>query len=158
MRDARYSEGVENSEVGQQVADALGDLLKRSLRANLYQGLTENLGEAVDEVTYPVLSGLARSGPVSAAELAADVGLDRSGVSRRASRLEAAGLVRREPDPADGRSVLLTLTDQGTQTVELMRQRLAARIDASLSSWPRAEARAFARNLHRFIHEGPFAE
>lgn len=145
-----------DEKVGHRVADALGELLKRSLRANLYQGLTEHLGEGVDEVTYPVLSGLARTGPCSAAELAAGVGLDRSGVSRRASRLEAAGLLRREPDPADGRSVLLVLTDRGAHTVETMRQRLATSIDATLSSWPPGEAEAFARGLRRFLDDGPF--
>ncbi|WP_329142148.1 MarR family transcriptional regulator [Streptomyces sp. NBC_01456] len=146
------------NEMGHAVAEALGDLLKRTLRANLYQALTENIGEGVDEVTYPVLSGLARTGPCSAADLATAVGLDRSGVSRRASRLEAAGLVRRAPDPADRRAVLLTLTDQGTETVALMRTRLAARIEESLSSWPEGEARSFARNLRKFLDEGPFKD
>ncbi|MDH6132198.1 DNA-binding MarR family transcriptional regulator [Kitasatospora sp. MAA4] len=144
--------------IGHDIADALGTLLKRSVRATLYQELTEHLGEAVDEVSYPVLSGLARTGPCSAADLAGEVGLDRSGVSRRASRLEAAGLIRREPDPTDGRSVLLTLTERGTETVAVMRRRLAARITASLDSWPPDEARAFARSLRRFTEEGPFGE
>jgi DNA-binding MarR family transcriptional regulator len=147
-----------DDDAGHEVANALGDLLKRGLRAGLYRGLTEGLGEAVDEVTYPVLSGLARTGPSSAADLAAEVGLDRSGVSRRATRLEEAGLVRREPDPADRRSVLLTLTDDGVRTVETMRARLAARIDASLGTWPPGEAQAFARSLRRFIDQGPFAD
>lgn len=147
-----------NNETGHEIADALGDLLKRTLRAGLYRALTEDLGEAVDEVTYPVLSGLARTGPRSAADLAADVGLDRSGVSRRASRLEAAGLVRREQDPTDRRAVLLTLTPRGARTVEIMRQRLASRIEASLDSWPPEEARSFAAHLRRFVDEGPFAE
>ncbi|MDH6114768.1 DNA-binding MarR family transcriptional regulator [Kitasatospora sp. MAP12-15] len=149
---------AQQNQVGHEVADALGALFKRSVRTTLYQELTRELGEAVDEVSYPVLSGLARTGPRSAAELAAEVGLDRSGVSRRASRLEAAGLVRREPDPDDGRSVLLTLTERGEQTVEVMRERLAARISASLSSWPPDEARAFARALRRFTEDGPFGE
>lgn len=143
--------------MGRDVADALGDLLRRDLRANLYQVLTEGLGPAVDETTYPVLSGLARSGPRSAAALAAEVGVDRSGVSRHASRLEAAGLVRREPDPADRRSVLLALTDEGTRTVAVMRERLAERIGASLDSWPPEQAQVFARDLRRFVDAGPFA-
>lgn len=93
------------------------------------------MGEAVDELTYPVLSGLARTGPCSAAALAPDVGLDRSGVTRRASRLEAAGLVRRAPDPADRRATLLALTDEGERTVEELRRRLSDRISDGLASW-----------------------
>ncbi|MFI6980342.1 MarR family winged helix-turn-helix transcriptional regulator [Embleya sp. NPDC050154] len=144
--------------VGHEVADALGLLLRRGTRANLYARLTEGLGPAVDEVTYPVLSGLARTGPRSAADLAGEIGLDRSGVSRRASRLEAAGLVRREPDPDDRRAVLLALTDAGASCVEELRERLAARIESSLASWPADEARMFARGLRRFVEDGPFTE
>lgn len=58
------------TDAGHEVAEALGQLLRRGARTRLYSGLTEGLGEAVDEVTYPVLSGLARTGPSSAAELA----------------------------------------------------------------------------------------
>ncbi|MFI6445722.1 MarR family winged helix-turn-helix transcriptional regulator [Kitasatospora sp. NPDC050543] len=142
------------NDVGNEIADALGVLLRRSARAQLYERLTEGLGEAVDDVTYPVLSGLARTGPCSAADLADEIGLDRSGVTRRATRLEAAGLLRRDADPADRRATLLTLTDAGQQVVEATRQRLAAHIEASLASWPADEARAFARALHRFVTGG----
>lgn len=115
------------------------------------------MGEGVDEVTYPVLSALARTGPRSAADLAPDVGIDRSGVTRRASRLEAAGLIRREADPHDRRAHLLVLTERGQLAVAELRARLAAHITASLSSWPPGEAEAFAHQLRRFTAEGPFA-
>ncbi|MFE2283289.1 MarR family winged helix-turn-helix transcriptional regulator [Streptomyces sp. NPDC059443] len=146
-----------DNEAGHEIADALGMLLKRSTRTQLHQRITEGMGEGVDELTYPVLSSLARTGPRSAADLAPEVGVDRSGVTRRASRLEAAGLIRREPDPADGRAYLLVLTGQGRAAVEELRARLAAHITASLSSWPPGEAERFARDLHRFVTEGPFA-
>ncbi|MFF3910310.1 MarR family winged helix-turn-helix transcriptional regulator [Streptomyces sp. NPDC001848] len=144
--------------VGHEIADALGALLGRSTRARLYARLTDGLGEAVDETTYPVLSGLARTGPCSAADLAGEIGLDRSGVTRRATRLEQAGLLRREPDPDDRRATLLALTETGQQAVKTTRQRLATLIEASLDSWPPKEAQSFARQLHRFVSTGPFAE
>jgi DNA-binding MarR family transcriptional regulator len=142
---------------GAEIAETLGLLLRRATRAGLYRDLTEGLGEAVDELTYPVLSGLARTGPRTSAGLADDVGLDRSGVSRYASRLEAAGLVRREPDPADGRAVLLTLTDRGAETVAVLRARLAAHITSSLEDWPYGEVTTLARLLRKFVTHGPFA-
>ncbi|MER5813016.1 MarR family transcriptional regulator [Streptomyces sp. NPDC002033] len=148
---------MDKNDVGHEIADALGLLLRRGTRQELYRTLTEGVGEAVDEVTYPILSGLARTGPRSAAELASEVGLDRSGVTRRATRLEAAGLVRRTPDPEDRRATLLTLTPEGAATVELLRGRLSDHIEASLSSWPPGEAEAFARRLRRFVTDGPFA-
>lgn len=142
--------------MGPEIADALGELLKRGTRIGLYRTLTAGLGEAVDELTYPILSGLARTGPRNAADLAPDVGLDRSGVTRRATRLEAAGLVRREPDPTDRRATLLALTEEGERTVGTLRRRLSGHITASLDSWPPDEAAAFARSLRRFVADGPF--
>lgn len=156
MRRARYAGVVEDSEVGHVIAEAIGALVRRDARTQLHRKLTENLGEAVDAVTYPVLSGLARTGPRSAADLAEAIGLDRSGVTRRATRLEEAGLVRREPDPDDRRATLLLLTDAGHATVEVMRDRLARSIEQSLAAWPAERARDFAESLRRFVAEGPF--
>jgi hypothetical protein len=67
---------------GSDVADAFGLLLRRSTRARLYGKLTADVHESLDESTYPVLSGLARFGPLSAAQLAEEIGIDRSVASR----------------------------------------------------------------------------
>ncbi|WP_327167310.1 MarR family winged helix-turn-helix transcriptional regulator [Streptomyces subrutilus] len=142
---------------GDLIADALGILLRRGTRVDLHRALTAGMGEAVDELTYPVLSGLARSGPRSAADLAPEIGLDRSGVTRRASRLEEAGLVRRAPDPADRRATLLALTPDGERAVAELRARLSAHIETSLASWAPGEAAAFAHHLRRFVADGPFS-
>lgn len=45
--------------------------------------------------------------------LAALAGSELSRMSHLVKRLEKRGLVRREPDPADGRYTLAILTDQG---------------------------------------------
>lgn len=49
------------------VTDAVGRLIRRSARAGLYRELTAGLDPAVNEATYPVISGLARTGPATAA-------------------------------------------------------------------------------------------
>jgi DNA-binding MarR family transcriptional regulator len=143
---------------GEQVAESLGKLIQRGFRARLYGELTAGLGPGVDDLTYPVLSGLERVGSCSAAELAGVIGLDRSGVSRRADRVVEAGLVARVPDARDSRAVLLVLTASGQETVAVLRQRLADRIDAALASWAPEQRRAFAEGLRRFVDDGPFRQ
>jgi DNA-binding MarR family transcriptional regulator len=138
------------------IAEALGRLLQRGTRARLYARLTAGLDGALDESTYPVISGLARLGPQSAAQLAAGIGLDRSVVSRHATRLERAGLIERLADPSDQRATLLILTAGGRQAVQEMRQRLAVAVDEYLASWPPGEAERFAASLSRFTAEGAF--
>ena len=155
MRRARYS-GVVSDDLGHDVAESLGRLIQRGTRSGLYAALVADVADGLDENAYPVLSGLARTGPRNAADFAAVIGLDRSGVSRHASRLEAAGLLRREADPADRRSVLLVLTDEGVAAVREMRRRFAERVASALATWPPGEAEAFARGLRRFVEEGPF--
>ncbi|MBB5433197.1 MarR family winged helix-turn-helix transcriptional regulator [Nocardiopsis composta] len=142
---------------GAEVAEALGALLRRETRARLYAALTEGAA-GVDEASYPVISGLARRGPCTAAELASDVGLDRSVVSRRATALQSAGLLARSPDPRDRRGTLLELTPAGRAAVAEMRDRLAAAVDAHLAGVPDADAAAFARVLRGFVEHGPFSE
>ena len=155
MHDARYAGPVDDQRTnGEQVADALGQILRKSSRSRLYGDLTTGLGAEVDEATYPVLSGLGRFGPLSAAALGAELGLDRSVVSRHATRLEAGGLLGREPDPHDARASLLVLTDRGEQIVTELRRRLASHLDHYLAGWPADQAAAFARALERFAREG----
>ena len=52
-------------------------------------------------------------------ELADQVVLSPTAMSRFVDRVEAAGCVRREPDPDDRRALQITLTDEG---VELLRR------------------------------------
>ncbi|MFI6713176.1 MarR family winged helix-turn-helix transcriptional regulator [Nonomuraea sp. NPDC050478] len=69
---------------------------------------------------YEVLSTLSeRPGRTSTLhEQAAKMGWSRSRLSRHATRMEARGLLRREPDPADGRGCYLVLTERGLETLE----------------------------------------
>jgi CRISPR type IV-associated protein Csf3 len=61
--------------------------------------------------------------PLSLGQLAARLSCVRSNVTQLMDRLEADGLVRRARDPADGRTVLAVITEEG-------RQRFTAASDA----------------------------
>ena len=52
---------------------------------------------------------------MSPSQLAAALGLSSGGMTKAITRLEAAGLVKRIPDPSDGRGVLVELTSRGKQ-------------------------------------------
>lgn len=59
-------------------------------------------------------------------ELADHTGLESLYVSKLARGLEGAGFVRRAANPADSRSVQLTLTDEGRAVVEAAVERVVA--------------------------------
>lgn len=56
--------------------------------------------------------------PVSMAELAALLHCEKSTLTGLVNRAEQRGLVRRTPDPGDGRSLRVALTDQGRRLAE----------------------------------------
>ena len=68
------------------------------------------------EITYPqylVLSALWEVDGQSVGSIAERLGLDSSNVTPLVKRMEAAGLLSRERNPADERQVVVSLTDQG---------------------------------------------
>ncbi len=69
-------------------------------------------------------------------ELASAILVTRGGLTRLVARIEKAGLLRREPDPADGRGLYAVLTDEG--------------LEALRKTWPlyaRGIAEHFGRHL-----------
>ncbi len=140
-----------NIELAHELEQALGQLLLRRNRSALYDAVLDDAPPGIDRQTYPVLSGLARLGPQTAARLADEVGIDRSGASRYADRLRDAGLLERTPDPRDGRAVLLTLTSKGEATVATLRDRLSQHLADRISDWPDAQAEALVDGIRLLI-------
>jgi DNA-binding MarR family transcriptional regulator len=104
----------------------------------------------VNLVQLRVLTMLASCEPVTLSELATAVGLHLSRASRGCDRLVETGLVAREDDPADRRSLRLTLTDEGRATVaEVTRARRAA-VQPALRRLEAAERADLVAALERF--------
>jgi DNA-binding MarR family transcriptional regulator len=70
-------------------------------------------------VEYQVIAMLSESSrrTMRMSSLAEVTNASLSRLSRVVKRLEDRGLVRREPDPSDGRFTLAILTDEGLQTI-----------------------------------------
>jgi DNA-binding MarR family transcriptional regulator len=78
------------------------------------QFAAEDIWADVSMREYDVLYTLSKcSEPVRLTELNRHVLLSQPALSRLVDRLAERGLVRRRPDPADGRGVRLSLTDAG---------------------------------------------
>jgi DNA-binding MarR family transcriptional regulator len=67
---------------------------------------------------FRLLFALWVSGPAEASRVASRTGMSRAAVSSLAKTLAAAGLVARATDPRDRRSVVLSLTADGTRRLE----------------------------------------
>ena len=83
---------------------------------------------------YDVLSALRRQGQpfaLPATTLARETDLSPGAMTNRIDRLEERGLVERQPDPVDRRSVIVRLTRQGQKLID---DAIHVRLDAARES------------------------
>ena len=112
------------------------------------------LGEAgvdIDRALFPLLVRLDKTGPLSVAGLADQVGRDHTTISRQLAKLERLGLVSRLADGADRRVRTAGLTvagDKVVQAITAARQRLLSR---ALESWDETDLASLARLNRRFV-------
>ncbi|MCZ0962645.1 MarR family winged helix-turn-helix transcriptional regulator [Paracoccus benzoatiresistens] len=102
---------------------------------------------------WRVLAHLDGSGPVSVRDITARVNLDKSVVSRAATRLEAAGYLSRSGHDRDQRLVALELTATGRALMDRL-GRIAEAYQAELLAELGEDAPAFRRALLRLAGPG----
>ncbi|MEW2129614.1 MarR family transcriptional regulator [Streptomyces sp. NPDC005435] len=123
-------------------------VLLRRARAN--QGeMAREVHPDLESSAYGLLIRLDECGGQRATELAAYIGVGKATMSRQLRALEELGLIAREPDPADGRAWLVTLTDEGRCRVGTVREARRARYVSQLAHWDRQEVAELARLLHQ---------
>ena len=106
------------------------DLDARLLR--LYWLVGRDAGRDLSRTASSVLATLRDGGPKRITELAASEAIAQPSVTTLVGRLERDGLVRRAPDPADARAVLVHLTDAGRERLAAMRASRAAVVEERL--------------------------
>ncbi len=89
----------------------------------LSQQLSGLLGRAMAEAPlspsdFAVYSALRLIEPTTPTELAATIGMRVTTLSSVLAKMESQSHLRRQPNPADGRSRLISLTDQGRKATE----------------------------------------
>jgi DNA-binding MarR family transcriptional regulator len=133
------------------LAHRLRPLLARAARRMRQEagGLTPTLQAA--------LATVERHGPLTPSELADRERIKRPTATRLLARLEAEGLVARAPDPHDGRSSLIALSDEGRALLGTVRSRKDAFLERRLRALDAADRETLARAadvLERLLDEG----
>jgi MarR family transcriptional regulator, organic hydroperoxide resistance regulator len=100
---------------------------------SVYRPVLERLG--LTHPQYLVMLALWQYAPVAAKDLCRMLQLDPGTLSPLLKRLQEAGLIRRERDPADGRSYAIALTEAGVALrtdAELVPGQIVARLGMPL--------------------------
>jgi DNA-binding MarR family transcriptional regulator len=101
----------------------------------LKQFAAEDIWADITMREYDVLYTLSKCrGPLRISELNRHVLLSQPALSRLVDRLAERGLVERQPDPADGRGVRLSLTDAGRALQRQIGRRHARSVAGALTA------------------------
>jgi DNA-binding MarR family transcriptional regulator len=97
---------------------------------------------------YKVFTTIVRRESVTLSNLAESLMADKGQISRTVRELEELGLVTRTPDPADGRSSLLSPTPEGLERLAAARAPQESVLLNTLEEWSVDEIRDLTRLLH----------
>ncbi|MFD5322786.1 MarR family winged helix-turn-helix transcriptional regulator [Streptomyces sp. NPDC127092] len=89
--------------------------------------------------------------PYGMGELGAVLGLAKSSLTGLVDRTAQRGLVRREPDPEDGRAVRIVLTEEGRRIADAFYEETCRRIDLLPSGLEAGERDRLAELLGRVV-------
>lgn len=98
-------------------------------------------------LTFPetaALGRLDRGGPAAAADLARQEQISPQSMGATLSELEARGLVKRQPDPDDGRRILLSISVTGRRELTRRRNARVEQLAQGLADFTESELKQLA--------------
>lgn len=107
---------------------------ERALNAALHEAGTE-----LTATQSEVLEVLAEQGAMGQSELAGQLVCTKGNISRLLDRMQAKGLLRRDPDPESRRRVVVRISDEGREAYRAAEPVLEALLDTIRSAYDRDE-------------------
>jgi DNA-binding MarR family transcriptional regulator len=132
-------------------ADAFSEAFRMAKHSVANASISVFARHGVYEGQQFVLRRLWREDGLTPGQIARQLGLATPSVTKAATRMEAAGLLRREPHPTDGRLVRLWLTQRGRELEQVIGPEMRALTEQTLAGFSDAERADLIEALRR-IH------
>jgi len=129
---------------------ALGQVIREGLN-QIRDGITSDEQIPFDLSTYEVLARVVDGAPIRVSDLAPNLGLDASTVSRHVFKLGKLGLIERRSDVGDRRVVWLEPSPEGVRVVEGRSRARRAALRRLLATWTPKDRESFVVLLEKFF-------
>jgi DNA-binding MarR family transcriptional regulator len=123
----------------------LAAMLQPVVRALIEAELPVLAAHGVTMWGYVVLNALHDAPESTQAALADKIGADKTRIIATLNDLQAAGLIKREPDPGDRRARLLSITPAGNRVRRRVQGDIQRNEERVLAELPPGDRRAFLR-------------
>ena len=117
--------------------------------ARLADARFRDLGISMSQL--PVLVALKDGASLSQKELTRLAGVEQPSMAQLLARMERDGVIRRKPDPTDGRSSLISLTARTMKLIDPARAIMAQGNREALAGFNEDEIKQLVAMLHRVI-------
>ena len=147
---SKSSKSPKSSESDVVVKEIVG-AIRRLIRAVSIDSVKMSRQFSLTAPQSGVLRSLARSGPVSSADLSRELCVTPSNITGIIDRLEKKGLVQRNRDSGDRRVTLIQLSEAGEQLSSSLPDPIESRLIAGLAELPPKEVKKLDKALERII-------
>lgn len=134
------------------IEDAITHLHRAVSRRGMWESLVSQAGVDLDRSGALILHMLENhetSEQCRLGMLASKLGVEAPSATRQIQQLEAAGLVRRLPDPKDGRATDIRITPAGRKAARQIKKAKREYLRHILGSWSAKDRRHLAVLFHR---------
>jgi DNA-binding MarR family transcriptional regulator len=100
--------------------------------------------------SYLMLTYLASEGPQRSSVMSDRFNVDKGAISRQVQHLCDLGLLDREPDPVDGRAMLISASADAVRRMESVDRDRRRWLDEQLAGWSEDDLRDFVTGLARY--------
>ena len=125
----------------------------RWARVRSLELVARNAKVDVDRSSIMILMSLHRLGPMRLSDLAVDIGLDRSTISRQVAAAVRAGYVQKTDDAADARASTLTLTARGQTARQKLSQAWRDILLDIFATWSQEDQAQFGRLIDKMVEQ-----
>ncbi|WP_449374104.1 MarR family winged helix-turn-helix transcriptional regulator [Arthrobacter psychrolactophilus] len=145
---------VEENEMAEVIKTAQQNIGTLLIRARKSLGVRATMIHPdLKPMAFSAMMLLSRCGSMHQVTLTQQLDTDKAVVSRLLKQLEELGLISRTADPADGRAMIVALTQEAHERYEATQESARQTLFNRLSKWDLEEVRLFSKLLAHFNEE-----